>query len=281
MKSIYNYLDYKKYLRDFFDFQRSHETFFSFRYVESKVGIDASNIVKILNSKRELSKAGIPKFIQYLKLDKKEGEYFRNLVFFSKAKTDTECKRYFKKLLTIKDMDVTQVRSDRYEFYLKWYYTAIASVLFYYPFYGDDYEGLAKEVKPNITAEEAKESIALLKRLEFIEKDNDGRYVHNDTTLSTGDKWYSFAIHSFQHETLKLAQKSLEEDKKAVRDFSTVTLTLSKEEFIQIKELTAEYRKAVLKTLDDCKNPDRVYQLNIQFFPLTPTKDKENGKDDE
>lgn len=279
MESIFNYLDYKKYLRDFFDHQRSTETFFSFRYVERKVEIDASNIVKIINGKRELSKAGIPKFIKYLKLDKNEGEYFKYLVFFSKAKTDAECKKYFKKLLTIKDMDITQIRSDRYEFYLKWYYTAIASVLYYYPFYGDDFEALGKEVKPSISAEEAKESVELLKRLKFIEKNREGRYVHTETTLSTGGKWHSYAIHAFQHETLRLAQKSLEEDKKNVRDFSTVTLTLSEDEYYQIKELTTEYRKAVLKTLDDCQNPDRVYQLNIQFFPLTPTKKKE--KDNE
>lgn len=275
MESIYNYLDYKKYLRDFFDYQRSNETFFSFRYVERRVKIDASNIVKIINGKRELSKVGIANFIKYLKLDKNESEYFKNLVFFSKAKKDEECKKYFKKLLTIKDMDITQVRSDRYEFYLKWYYTAVASTLYYFNFYGEDYKELGEQVKPVITEDEARESIELLVRLNFIKKDKDGKFIHTDTTLSTGDKWHSYAIHAFQHETLNLAKKSLEEDSKKVRDFSTVTLTLSEDEFEQIKEITSEYRKAVLKTLDDCKDPDRVYQLNIQFFPLTPPRKSE------
>lgn len=279
MDTIYNYLDYKKYLRDYFEYQRSNESFFSFRYVEMRVGIDASNIVKVINGKRDLSKVGISKFIKYLKFDKNEGEYFKNLVFFSKAKTDADSKKYFKKLLVIKDLDITHVRSDRYEFYLKWYYTAIASVLYYYPFYGKDFKSLAKEVKPEITEREAREAFNLLKRLKFIVKDNTGRYVHTDTTISTGDMWHSVAIHAFQHETLTLAQNSLEQDKKEARDFSTVTLTLSKEEFMQIKEITAEYRKAVLKTINDCQKPDRVYQLNIQFFPLTPTDVK--GKDDE
>ena len=90
---MYKYFDYKKYLSDYFEFQRKEQPFFSLRYVEKSVRIDASNIVKILNNKREQSKFGIIGFIKYLKLNKSEGEYFKYLVLFAKA----ECSQTFKK----------------------------------------------------------------------------------------------------------------------------------------------------------------------------------------
>ena len=274
MDGIYKYFDYKKYLSDYFEFQRKEQPFFSLRYVEKRVGIDASNIVKILNNKRELSKSGIIGFIKYLKLNRNEGEYFKYLVLFAKAKSDKDSKKYFKKFLAIKDLDITQVSSDRYEFYLKWYYTVIAAVLYYYPFDGKNYEALGKKVKPAITADEAKSSIELLERLNFIKKNKNGIYEHTDTTITTGDDFHSIAVKTFQQDTIKLAQKSLKEESRNLRDISTVSLTLSATEFDRIKDITAEYKKAVLKTLEDCEKPDRVYQLNIQLFPLTPVDEK-------
>ncbi len=269
MEQLYDYLDYKKYLRDYFEMVRKQSSFFSFRYVERRVGIDASNIVKVINGKRELSRSGVEKFVSFLGLEEEQAKYFRTLVAFARAKSDKESKRLFEQLLAIKEISAEQVCADRYEFYLKWYYTAIAAVLYYYPFYGKDYSALAAQLKPAISAAEAEQSVALLTRLGFVEQDKNGRYIHCDSTLTTGDEWFSTAIHAFQQETIALAQASLERDPKPIRDISTVTLTTSAEGIARIKELTREYRRAVLETMDDCDHPDRAYQLNIQLFPLS------------
>ncbi len=278
MPTIYNYLDYRLFLKDFYEENKKNSSFFSYRYIGTKVGIDAGNIVKILQGKRHLSKKLVQKFIEFCKFTSKEAEYFKTLINFNRAKTEKENKQLFEKLLSLKDVNPINVRADQYEFYQKWYYTAIAAVLYYYDFRGD-YKALAEQLNPAISVKQAKESIKLLERLEFIGKNEEGRYVLTRNFVSTGDEWHSLAIHSYQEETIKLALESLENQPKDKRDISTVTITVADKDLQEIRELTKEYRKAVLKVIDDSELPkDKVYQLNVQLFPLTQVKGKSHGK---
>jgi uncharacterized protein (TIGR02147 family) len=54
-----------------------------------------------------------------------------------------------------------------------------------------------------------------------------------------------------------------------MRDFSTLTLSVSQEGLKQIKDVLAESRKTIMKIAKSDSNEDRVYQLNLQLFPLT------------
>ncbi len=279
MPTLYNYLDYRLFLKDFYEENKKRSSFFSYRYIGTKVGIDAGNIVKILQGKRHLSKKLVENFIQFCKFTPKEAEYFKTLVNFNRAKTEKENKQLFEKLISLKDVNPIKVRADQYEFYQKWYYTAIAGLLYYYDFRGD-YKALANKLTPAVTVKQAKEGIKLLERLQFISKNEDGRYVLTKNFVSTGEEWHSMAIQSYQEETIKLALDSLENHTKDIRDISTVSITVSREDLKEIKELTREYRKSVLRVIDESDIPkDSVYQLNIQLFPLTQVKGKRHGKD--
>lgn len=276
MPILYNYLDYRIFLKDFYEENKKRSTFFSYRYIGTKVGVDAGNIVKILQGKRHLSKKLVEKFVRFCKFNSNEAEYFKTLVDFNRAKTEKDNKQLFEKLLALKDIKPINLRADQYEFYQKWYYTAIAAVLYYYDFRGD-YKSLAEQLTPTISVKQAKESIKLLERLQFIVKNETGRYVLNKNFVSTGDEWHSLAIHSYQEETIKLALNSMENESKNKRDISTVTITVADKDLQNIRELTKEYRKAVLKIVDDSELPkDSVYQLNVQLFPLTKDEGLKN-----
>lgn len=277
MADIFNYFDYREFLKDYFEEQKRNYTFFSYRYVAHKVGIDASNIVKIIQGKRNLSRTGIRKFIEFLKFNSRQSEYFEILIRFNRAKNDRDIKILFEKLLSIKEITPKYIEESKYRFYQKWYYTAVAALLYYYDFRGN-YKELAEQLNPQISVKQAKESIRLLEELDFIKKNEEGRYVHNNTIISTGKEWHSIAIQNFQEETLKLSLNSLTNIPKNVRDISTLTVTVTKDDLEKIRELTREYRKAVLKVVNESEHPECVYQLNIQLFPLTRIKGGQDGK---
>jgi uncharacterized protein (TIGR02147 family) len=271
MAELFEYLDYREFLRDYFEEKRRSTSFFSYRYIGRKIDLDPSNIVKIILGKRHLSKKGIKKLITFLKLSGRRADYFETLVQFNKSKDEKKGKELFERLLTIKNVLTTKVSSNRYQFYKKWYYTAVAALLYYYDFRGD-YKTLAEQLDPPISVKQAKESIKLLEDLDFIRKDDTGKYVLTNTMITTGKEWRSIAIKSFQEETLKLALNSLHNHPKIKRDISTLSITVSKDDLEQIKDITREYRESILKIVDESENPDRVYQLNIQLFPLTGIK---------
>lgn len=268
MKSIFEYLDYQLYLKEFYDDKKRTNSFFSYRYMGMKIGLDAGYLVKILQGKVNLSNKSIPRVIDFLKLNRIESEYFEILVRFGKAKTGKDNKIYFEKLQKLRGVDLNRIDDRQYEFYKKWYYNAIRSILAYYPFKGD-YKELSKLLCPRISVKEAKDSIALLLKLKLIKKDTNGLFKQTDKRITTADKWRSGAIHCFQKETIALAEESLDRIKKEFRDISSMTISARHEDLEQLKELAQEFRNSVHQMKTGRSGADTVFQINLQILPLT------------
>ena len=86
MKPVFEYLDYRDFLKDHYDHNKKNR-FFSFRYIAAKTGIDASLYAKILNKQRHISTAKVAELCDFLKLKRTEKKYFELLVRFNRAKT--------------------------------------------------------------------------------------------------------------------------------------------------------------------------------------------------
>ncbi len=271
MISLFDYLDYRDFLKEFYESKKKESPFFSLRYMSGKVGMDPGNIVKVFQGKRHLSKRLLEGFINLCDFKAKEAKYFRALVAFGKAKKENEVKRLYEELISLKDVQSLKLRATQYEFYKKWYYTAIAALLNFYEFKGD-YKSLANQLTPPITVKQAKEGIRLLEKLRIVKKNDDGIYSLTNNFLTTGNEWHSIAIRKFQEETTRLALESFKSQSPKERNMSTLSISISEEDLDKINELTKEYRKSILKLVDETENPNRAYQLNIQLFPLTKAK---------
>ncbi len=268
MKSVFEYLEYRDFLKDFYEEKKSERSFFSYRLFGSKVGMDASYLAKVLIRARHISNDSIVKIIDFCGLKEQEAEYFETLVHFVKAKSQKESKILFEKLLSLKSVKANALLRHQYEFYQKWYYSAIRSILEFYDFRGD-YKALAEQLSPRISVKEAKESVRLLEKLRLIKKDENGRYRMTDTAITTGPQWQSMAIQAFQEETIRLSHESLSRHPKKHRDVSTVTMNINEQNFQEIRERIKEFRNSIIKYVNEQSSPDRVVQLNIQLFPLS------------
>ena len=268
MADIFTYTDYRKYLRDFVEGSKASKAFVSLRYCAGKIGIDPGNLVKVLNGERHLSPKSVDQAVAFLKLSERESEYFRTLVAFAKAKKQSDIKRHFERLATIKQVQPFEISSGVAEFYRAWYHTAIAGFLSFGEFNGD-YDALAKQLVPPITSKQAKESVALLKKLNIIAENADGRLRPVHDLLTTGDKWHASAIHEYQREAIRLAEHALDELPKSFRDISTVSFAVNKEDFNEICLLAKDFRSSVLRIARESEKADRLYQMNIQIFPMT------------
>lgn len=265
---IYRYYDYQAFLREYCDWRKNVHAYFSLRYIGGKVGLDAGLVVRILQGKRHVSIKKIPDFASLLKLGKRRAEYFELLVHYGRSKTDREAQRYFESLIAFTAMGGKQVDRSQYEFYREWYYTAVRELLYVYPFRGD-YEKLAGMLVPAITPKEARKAVALLEELGMIRKDGQGGYALADNYLTTGEEWRSFAVKGFQRKALDLAVHALEHLPKEVRDISTVSLTINGEGLEKIRERVRVFQKEMLEISEQSGQGDRVYQVNLQIFPLS------------
>lgn len=268
MMDVFEYTDYSAFLRDYFEEKRRKIHFFSYRFFGQKIGVDPGNLVKTLQGKRHLSETGIKRFIHYAQFSGREAKYFETLVQFKKAKKEHENKILFEKLMAIQRIDPYRLAPAQYEFYREWYHTAILALLHVIEFNGD-YRSLAARIVPRISVRQARESISLLLKLNLVRKEREGKFVPTNHVLTTGKSWKSIAIRSFQQQSIRLALEALERFTPEERDVSTVSVAVAKEDMEEIKRVTGEYRRTILQIASASENPDGVYQLNVQLFPLS------------
>jgi uncharacterized protein (TIGR02147 family) len=268
MKSIKEYLEYRDYLKDFFEAKKEINPHYSYRVMGKRLGIDASHLVKIFQKQRHIGAPLIDILIEYCEFKDRDALYFSTLVHFNKAKSDHDTKVYYEKLLELKGISSYSLEKSQYEFYAKWYYSAILTLLEFYPFM-DDYKALSQKVCPAITEAQAKRSIVLLEQLELIKRKDDGFYGLTNKIVTTGDHCRSIVVRAYQEETIKLAAEALSRHPREKRNISTVTITISEKNLDVINGMIKEFREALLKFAEAEKNPDLVYQLNVQLFPVS------------
>jgi uncharacterized protein (TIGR02147 family) len=268
MPDIFDYTDYCAFLRDFFEERRKKLPFFSYRFFGRKVGVDPGNLIKILQGKRHLSDAGIKQVILYAQFSGREAKYFETLVRFKKAKREQDNKVLFEKLMAIQRIDPYRLEPDQYEFYREWHHTVVLALLYIIDFRGN-YKALAERIQPRISVQQAHESIKLLLKLKLVRKEPGGKFIPTNTIITTGKNWKSIAIRSFQQQGIKLALEAFERFPSDERDISTVSIAVAQDDLEEIKRVTSEYRRTVLQIASASEKPDRVYQLNIQLFPLS------------
>jgi uncharacterized protein (TIGR02147 family) len=271
VKTIFEYTDYREWLRDAFEEFKRQKTVISWRYMAMKLNADPGNLLRISQGKIHLATTMIIPMAKFFGLNDKETAFWTELVYFGRAKTDKEALSHYEKMQILKGIPLKRLEKKELEFYRHWYYNAIRSVIGICNF-KDDYLGLAEACTPLITEKQAKEAVNLLAALKMIKQDEGGFWRVTDTFVSTGGNWRSEAVSSFQKETLSLAKESLDRHHASLRDISTVTMTFNIDEISLIREKIKEFRTELLRMSQEGSNDNAVFQLNVQMFPLAIVK---------
>ncbi|MDB5104118.1 MAG: hypothetical protein JWP91_1807 [Fibrobacteres bacterium] len=264
---IFDYLDYHRFLRDSYAARKQENSNFSHRFIAQQLGCNPAYYLKVFQGKREISNKMILKVAELLRLSKKETECFETLVHFNKAKSSRDKAHFFERLSTHRSSKLRLVEESRYEFYEKWYYVAILEVLDYHPFKGN-YGELARMLVPAIKPREAQKAIEVLERLGFIRKAAGKGYEKTDALISAGEGWKSAYISNFLLTAMDLAKEAFIRQPVEKREIAAQTVSISGETLILIKERMKNLRKEILELAKRDQKADRVYQINLQAFPL-------------
>jgi uncharacterized protein (TIGR02147 family) len=277
MPSIYNYLNYREFLRDYFVEQKQLQKQLTHRVILKKMGITSTGFLSnVISGKKNLNEEMSNSLGKILNLAGRERRYLKNMVEYTQARSLEEKKKYLDRLLSMRKTTLTQISEEQFSLFSQWYYVYIRDMLCFMDFSGD-YGALAQRLDPPIKPEEAEAAVKELERLGFIQKDNDGFFRPVDNLVTTGDEAHSVQLAAFQLTTMDMAKRSLEKHPADKRDISFVSLTLSPESFAQVKSEVQMFRKKLLLIAKQEEKADRVYQCNMQLFPVTKPQDGGNG----
>lgn len=272
MLNIFEYTDFRKYLTDYYEDRKKENPRFSYRLLTLRSGLNAGNFTRMLKGERNLTIASSIPLARVLKLTKREQEYFQTMILFCQAKTHKEKRQYFEELMSFKESSVRILDADYYKFYDKWYYTAVREALAFFPLTEEKYSFLGKCIIPSITEKQVAEAVELLLNLNLIEKDQNGLYKRTNMLLSTGNDIRSITLNNFVINTMKLAEQAINTGLKET-NLSSVSFSISDKDFREVQEEIRNCRRRIMEIAHNCKDPDRVYQFNIQLFPMTKRYD--------
>ncbi len=267
--NVFDYTDYRNLLRDFYEQQKKKNAKFSHRYIAQKVGFSSSSFFsQVIKVQSNISDRLIFSFAKFMKLNKRETEYFELLVKYNQAKSHEEKKFFFEKLLNFRRPETKKLQAGQYQLLNKWYHIAIRQIIAVLPFRGD-YKELAKTIVPAISPAEAKRGVQLLKDLDLIRKNAQGYYEWNQPSITTGSDSSALGLQTYILQTMDLGRDALDRFEKKERDLSTLTLSISGQGLIKALESIRQFRKELLELAENDSEVDRVYHLNMQFFPMS------------
>lgn len=271
---VFAYLDYHQFLRDYYSARKKGNTRFSHRYIAQQLGCNPAYYLKVFQGKREISGKMILKVAALLGLNRKETEYFETLVHFNKSKGAKDKSHFFERLSSQRSSKLKLVEEGQYGLYEKWYYVAILEVLDYHPF-KSDYEELARMLLPPIKPREARQAIEVLERLGFIRRNAARIYEKADPLITAGEGWKSAYIANFLLSAMDMAKEAFIRYPVDQREIAAQTVSIGAESLKLIKEKMKTFRKEVLDLAKRDTKADRVYQINLQAFPLAgPIKER-------
>ena len=276
MPDIFAFTSYARFLREYYAEKKAENPKFSYETLSRKAGFKSrSNLIEVSTGKKELTNSRIFAVARALDLNPKECEYFESLVHFNNSTTLKEREFHLAKLGTLAGKSPGRVIGEgQYAYFSEWYHPVIRELVCMRRFDGDAAR-LAKGLRPAITAKQARESIAHLVKLGLLEKTAQGRYRQTDGSIQTEDELSSFLILRYQKENLRLAEEALDAVDPEARDISTLTAGVSQACFLAVKKEIQAFRRHLSKLVDKDAGQDRVYQLNLQFFPVTENPQSE------
>ena len=268
MKSVFEYRNYREYIRDFYE-NRKRCSAFTWREFAKLAGFSSSGFLKLVcDSKTRLSKVAVEKVVPALGLFGAQAEYFRLMVAFCDSARPEVRNSSFEKMMKIaQENRVEFLEAKSFAYFSSWANPALRELA---PIMkGATPLEMGHTLVPAISAAEARESLELQESLGLLKKDECGNYVQTSEGVSSTREVISATVINMQKQYAHLAADALERYSREYRHISGMTMGLDREAYERLAAELDAFRKKVAEIVSNVKSYDRVYRMNLQLFPLS------------
>ena len=268
MKPITEYKDYRAYMQDYYDYRKSHGAF-SWREFCKLAGFTSPNFLKLVcTGQSSLSKIKIAPVAKAMGLTGYECEYFKQLVIFGNAETDSIKKEALVEMDRIaREHKVRVVDSDAFQYYESWKYPVIRELAPMMP--GARPRDIAEECKEYVSAEEVRDILAFLVKAGFLKKDGEKVYSQTEQSVIGSPEALPIAIRAMHKEMGNMAVRAVDRYSASERYFTGMTIGVNETNYARIVAEIDACAKRIAAIANEGDNLNQVYGLNFQLFPFT------------
>ena len=277
MKPLTEYQDYRCCMQDFYD-ERKKTSSFTWREFARLAGFTSPTYLKLVcEGKSSLSEVGIERVAAAMNLGGFEYAYFRHLVRYNQAKDDETKKNAFASMKDIAQANkIRVVDGDAFTYFESWKNPVIRELAAMMP--GASPEAIAEMCWQPITAYDVRKSLDFMVGVGILQRKSRDVYVQTDKALVGNSEVMPLVVRSMLREMAGFAQKSIDEFDTRERDISGVTMGIDREAYEQIVRELDSCRRKIVAIANMSKEPNQVYRLNLQMFPLSKiTQQKKRG----
>lgn len=277
---VSDYLDYRKLLEDFYHFRRDQTKNdlrpYSYAMFSAAANIKSPNYLRmIIEGKRNLSVDMIGKFAKAMGFAKGDALDFKLLVIYNQSTDPAERSLLLKELSEyrvaqkIKSGELDPKAFEKVPGWIAW---VLYSMI--------DQDGVRFQIdelrdllRKKAAPDEIQAAMKSLIESGQVEQDDVTGGLRKARHLIESPEDIPVAlVRKLQSQLMYLGMESLFQDSPIDREFGTLTLSLTQAEFEELKFKLRQLRKSVQKDNSVKRvttKGDRVYQMNLQLFPVT------------
>ncbi len=267
---VFRYLDYRLYLRDWFDAKKAANPRFSHRLFARLAGQSSpSLLIQVIAGKRNLTPATVEAFVGALSLTGDGASFFTRLVALDQARSEEERNEAWSRISASRRFRAArEIEGVGFDYLSKWYYPAIRELAWRADFEADP-EWIARRLRPRITPSQARKALERLRAMGMLE-DADGRTRPADGSVVTPHEVTSLAVRNYHRGMLGLARDSIERFPGTERHLSAVTVCIPRSLVPRLKQELDAFQERLLDLCDaEVDRAEQVHQLHLCLFPLS------------
>lgn len=274
--SVFDYLDFRDYLRDAYAHRKSINPRFSENAFALAAGFGKNSrgyLGLVVKGKRNLTAKSIVGFSQALVLNPREALFFENMVHFCQAETEKERIYFFERLKVAaagENSKPIALLDSHLRFLNEWHLVVLREMVTLADF-KEDYDWISRRLAGRITKEKIKEGINDLIALGLLSREGN-KLVQSDAMVQFKDDKNNFKNSSLLHRDFAAraseAMVNQEYEKRAAR---LVTIGVPAAKFEDLRNEMRQMTETLLKkygTSTDSKT-EHIVQLGIQLLQVT------------
>jgi len=268
---IFETIDYRGWLRAWFDAQKAADHRYSHRVFARRAGIRSPSLLnEVIKGNRNLSQRTTEGFIRALGLNQEEASFFEALVQLDQAETVAAKNDAWERVSASRRFRQARPLDGEMVRYLSNWYIPATRELAHRGDFRDDPRWLARQLVPAITQAQARDALGTLKALGMLSPDADGVLRPVDVSVVTPHEVAGLAAHNYHRGMIARAGDSLEGVGPEERHLCAVTVGIPEALIPRLKEELNAFQERLLDLCDaQAASTERVYQVNLQLFPLT------------
>jgi uncharacterized protein (TIGR02147 family) len=265
MSNVFEYLDPVDYLNALYAERKARNPRLSISQWAKQLGLkDTASLTRVLARRRKLTPTLGTTLAKALNLQGAELIHFVTATAAMHAR-DPKKRQIFLETLP-REVRLNVLNADQTALLSQWEHVAILETLNL-----KNARGRAVWIasRLGLSIETVHSALLRLERVGLVERLADGRFVrtHRDKHNFAGDAAPNSAVRCYHRQMSDLAKSALETVPMEERSFVGTTIALSPERFEKAGEILRRASAEIRRLIDD-PEASRVYQINLQIFPI-------------